>query len=225
MKNKNYYHSKSIIFLTFGIFLLTMVIFPLVLKIPLVKSTIIYLLSFTTNEGYQVAYVEFIGAIIGSFMAICGSMWLQGRKEQKAETNRRKKYACIVYNDLDLAFKDLIKIFRDTEIRHGLKTINGEEDANVFCEVAVGRKIHLSPNWISDVAQLNDMLSRTEIQTVYKYYGLLLDIDRAFQSGKTDEIKKIYSTHIGYLVTGNQRKVHSDCQLILDKLSKLAKDG
>lgn len=221
MKNKNYYHSKSIIFLTIGIFLLTMCIFPLVFKNPFVKSLIIYLLSFTTNEGYQVAYVEFIGAIIGSFMAICGSMWLQGRKEQKAETNRRKKYACIVYNDLDLAFKDLIKIFRDTEIRYGLKTINGEAEATMFCEVAVGRKIHLSPNWISDVAQLNNVLSRTEIQTIYKYYGLLIEIDYALQSGDPNEVKEIYSTHIGYLVSGNQRKVHSDCRNILDRLNCL----
>lgn len=213
--------TKRIIILTFVIFILIMFIFPLILHCSCIKQLVVALLSFTENEEYKVAYVEFVGAIIGSFIAICGSVWIQGKVDEKEDTDRRKKYACIVYNDLDLAFKDLIKIFRDTEIRHGLKTINGEDDANVFCEVAVGRKIHLSPNWISDVAQLNNVLSRTEIQTIYKYYGLLIEIDCALQSGDPNEVKEIYSTHIGYLVSGNQRKVHSDCKNILDRLNRL----
>lgn len=209
---------RKIFILTISIFVLGMVVFPLILHIPIIKYVVEILLSFTENEEYKVAYVEFFGAIIGSFIAICGSVWIQGRVDEKEKIQRQKKYACIVYNDLDLAFDELIKIFRDTELMHGLKSINGEDDVNIFCKVAVGRKIHLSPNWISDVAQLNNVLSRKEIQTIYKYYGLLLDIDRALQSGGTDEIKKIYSTHIEYLVSGNQRKKHSDCKMILDKL-------
>lgn len=221
MKEKRNYYQKKIIILAVAVFAFAMFVFPLVLRCPFIKQIVVTLLSFTENEAYKVAYVEFIGAIIGSFIAICGSVWIQGRIDEKEDTVRRKKYACIVYNDLDLAFKDLIKIFRDTEIRCGLKTINGENDANVFCKVAVGRKIHLSPNWISDVAQLNNVLSRTEIQTIYKYYGLLIEIDYALQSGDPNEVKEIYSTHIGYLVSGNQRKVHSDCKKILDRLNCL----
>lgn len=111
---------RKIFVLTISIFILGMVVFPLILHIPIIKYMVDVLLSFTENEEYKVAYVEFFGAIIGSFIAICGSVWIQGRVDEKEEIERQKKYACIVYNDLDLAFDELIKIFRDTELIHGL---------------------------------------------------------------------------------------------------------
>lgn len=212
---------KRIITLTTILFITTMFIFPLILRVPFVKHLVVSLLSFTKNEAYKIAYVEFFGAIIGSFIAICGSVWIQSKKDEKEIIYRHRKYACIVYNDLDLAFKDLIKIFRDVELICNIKSIKNEEDVESFCKMAIGRKIHLSPNWISDVAQLNNVLSRVEIQAIYKCYGLLLDIDRALQSGDTNQIKNIYSTHIGYLVSGNERKVYNDYKRILEKLNSL----
>lgn len=221
MKEIRKYYQRRIIVIAVIIFLSIMFGLPLILHIPFIKQAVSWLLSFTENEAFKAAYVEFFGAIIGSFIAIYGSVWIQGKVDEKEETDKRKKYACIVYNDLDLAFKDLIKIYRDTELRYHLKTINNEENMKIFCEVAVGRKIHLSPNWISDVAQLNDVLDRNDIKNIYIYYGKLLDIDRALQSGKTSEIQNIFSSHIEYLVCGNQRKPQNYCESILNKLSSL----
>ena len=123
----------------------------------------------------------------------------------------------LVASDLDGTI-----IGRDNNIfENNLKAINGLDDVKIFSKVAVGRRIHLSPNWISDVAQLNSVLSRTEIQTIYKYYGVLIEIDCALQSGDHNEVIEIYSTHIGYLISGNSRQIHSDCKMMLEKLSSL----
>lgn len=220
MKKSNYREKRIIIFAVF-VLIITTIILPLSLKIPFIKQILMFLLDFTSNEAYKVAFVEFVGAIIGAFIAICGSVWIQAKEDAKEEKSNVERYAFIVYNDLYLAFNDLIKMFRDTKIRHNLENINGLENVKLFSEVALGRKIHLSPNWISDVAQLKKVLSKQELQAIYKYYGKLIEIDSALQSGDVTEIEKIYSTHIGYLVSGNERKIHSDCKIILDKLFSL----
>ncbi|MBQ7296479.1 MAG: hypothetical protein IJW86_09895 [Clostridia bacterium] len=220
--NKSNYKEKKIVKFAVLIFIFIMIILPLVLKIPPIKQLVLFMLSFTNNEAYKVAFVEFVGAIIGGVIAICGSVWLQARVDEKEEKAKIKQYACIVYNDLDLAFKDLIKMFRDTELRCKLKYINGPDNVKTFSEVAIGRRIHLSPNWISDVAQLNGVLTRIEIQRIYHYYGLLVEIDCALQSKDPNNIVEIYASHIEYLVSGNERKVHSYCDSDLKKLRSLA---
>ncbi len=206
---------KRIIIFSIVIVVVTMFIFPLILHIPLVKQMVYALLSFTQNPDYKVAYVEFFGAIIGSFMAICGSVWIQSKVDEKQETDRRKKYACIIYNDLDLAFKELIKMAKETRTEYNKKSTNNKNYEELFCKKALGKKIHLSPNWISDVAQLNNVLTRITIQTIYEYYGMLLDIDRALQSRDENEIKKIYSSHIKFLISLDEEEPQSHCQLVL----------
>lgn len=218
MKKEGNYYQKRIVILATLIFIFTLFVFPLILQCPFVKQIVITLLSFTENKEYKAAYVEFIGAIIGSFIAICGSVWIQAKVDEQAERNKIKKYACIVYNDLDLAFKDLIKIFGDVEIRQFIKE---EDEVTAFYHETIGRKIHLSPNWISDVAQLNNVLSRTEIQTIYQYYGVLVEIDYALQSRKLHEIKGIYDSHIECLFDRNHMEVNSECKYILDLLFSL----
>lgn len=220
MNDKTKFYQNLIILLTVVIFIFGIVVIPLLLHIPFIKHIVRMLLSFTRNENYISAYIEFLGAIIGSFIAICGALWVQNKVDSKSELENQRKYACIVYNDLDMAFKDIIKIFRDTKQKYNIQDINNDSQVILFCEEALGRKIYLSPNWISDVAQLNNVLSRVEIERIYKYYGILVDIDHALQSGILQDVKKIYVSHICYFVSGNE-KVHSDCKSILNKLESL----
>lgn len=169
-----------------------LILTPLVLKVPAVKQFALYLLSFTNNSDYKIAYVEFWGTIIGSFIAIFGALWTQKRNDRKEAINRRKKYVSIVYFDLYLAYQDLIEIFRETKQKYRLKNISDEDSKDKFCEIAVTRRLYLSPTWIEDFSQMNDVLSQTEISHIYKCYGKLLDIDRAFQSGQIKKIKEIF---------------------------------
>ena len=220
-KDVAFMKGKRIIIFSIIIVVFTMFVFPLFLHISFVKQMINALLSFSNNPDYKVAYVEFFGAIIGSFMAICGSVWIQSQVDERQEIDRRKKYACIVFNDLDLAFKDLIKLVDETDKQYDQTNRNNEDYKVLFSEISIGKKIYLSPNWISDVAQLNNVLPREDIQTIYKYYGILLDIDQTLQLRNKNEIMECYDSSIKELISISHKKPKSEVQNMLSKLECL----
>ncbi len=220
-KENNKLRERNAVITVIIVWIATLIIIPLLLKLPCIRQMVLYLLSFTNNADYKIAYVEFWGTIVGSFIAIWGALFVQRKIDEKAELSNRRKYACIIYYDLHFAFKDLKDIFDETKQNYGLKEINNQTDAEKFCKVALGRKIYLNPTWIADVAQLNDVLSPTEIRMVYKYYGKLVDIDRALQSGDSENIRKIFVKDICWIISDSKGDIHNDIQKILDKLYAL----
>lgn len=212
------YYEKRVLLFTLLIFLGVLFFIPLLFKIPIIKSVVLYLLSFTDNGDYKVAYIELIGALIGSFIAVYGALWVQRRINKNTEIDEQKKYACIAYYDLDFAFKDLLKIHSDTKRKYKIERFDNEENVDKFCKIALGRKLYLNQNWISDMAQLGEKLSQAELRLAYDCYGKLMDIDRALQSGEVDSIKNIYVTHISWLIDGNKEEMNSYCKNLLNKL-------
>lgn len=186
------------------------------MKCSIIKGFVLYLLSFTNNSDYKIAYIEFTGAMIGSLIAIYGALWVQRKSEDRHERNEQKRYARIIYNDLSFAFNDLLQIYT----RSGAKSICGTDNVEAFCQKALGVRLYLSPSWISDVAQLGDIISEIDIQTIYKYYGKLIDIDRVLQTNNVANIKSIYSETIAWFFCddGANIKIRTSCQQILDEL-------
>lgn len=52
-------------------------------------------------------------------------------------------------------------------------------------------------------------------------YDKIENINRAIGSKNLNEVTDIYSSDIGWLISGNEQKVHSDIQNVLDKLKAL----
>lgn len=207
---------RKVLALNLLIFIPILILFPLLMKCSVIKGFVLYLLSFTNNSHYKIAYIEFIGAMIGSLIAIYGALWVQRKSEAKHEINEQKKYARIIYNDLSFAFNDLLEIYR----RAGVKSISGTDNVEGFCQKALGVRLYLSPSWISDVAQLGDIISEIDIQTIYKYYGKLIDIDRVLQTNNVTNIKSIYSETIAWFFCddGTNITIEKSCQRILNEL-------
>jgi len=214
-------YKRNMVILTILIFLCAMLLLRLLLLLPCVKQFIIFFLSFTDNVEYKVAFIELCGAIIGSFIAIYGALWTQRKINESEKTNEQKKYTYVVYYDLDFAFKDLIEIFNETKRNYKIDEFDSEETVEKFCEVALGRKLHLNQNWIVDVSQLYDILTRVDLRQIYKCYGKLIDIDRAMQSNNVENIKKVFVKDICWLVNGNSENLHSDIQALMNKLNQL----
>ena len=55
---------------------------------------------------------------MGSYIAVYGALWVQRKINEKEKINIQKKQACVIYYDLDFAFKDLIEIFDDTKRKY-----------------------------------------------------------------------------------------------------------
>ncbi len=189
-KNSNKIEERKFIVITVALWVIVLTLVPALLNITCIKQLFLYLISFTNSADYKIAYVEFWGTIIGSFIAIWGALYVQRKIDKNSEHSNQVKYAYVVYYDLRFALKDLNDICDEAiNMNNNVKQL----DFYNFYQSAKGRKIHLNPTWIADVAQLNGVFSDDEIKQIYTYYGKLVDIDRAFQSENLEKIEKAFS--------------------------------
>ena len=195
----------------------------MLLRITFIKQFVLFCLSFTDNPDYKIAYVELWGVIIGSFIAIYGTLWAQKKIDEKEKQEEYAKYACVVYYDIYFSCKELIKLFEDTKSKFCLDAINAEDAVDKLCQTAMGRNLLYNSNWIVDVAQLTTVLTEVEIKHIYKCYEKLENINRAFHSNNWCDVKKIYIKDICWLVSGDEKNLHNDIHIVLDKLMSLIK--
>ncbi|MBQ3519157.1 MAG: hypothetical protein IJA31_07530 [Clostridia bacterium] len=190
-KDSNKVEERKFIAITVALWVIVLILVPVLLNITCIKQLFLYLISFTNSADYKIAYVEFWGTIIGSFIAIWGALYVQRKIDKNSEHSNQVKYAYVVYYDLRFALKDLNDIC-DEAINKNNNFVK-QLDVYNFYQSAKGRKIHLNPKWIADVAQLNGVFSDDEIEQIYTYYGKLVDIDRAFQSESLEKIEKAFT--------------------------------
>jgi len=212
---------RNFMILVIIIFLVSLFFIPLILRIPFIKQCVLFCLSFTDNLDYKIAYIEIWGVIIGSFIAIYGALWTQRKINEKESKKLISKYACVTFYDLHFSFQELIRLFDDTKRKYNFEHIDGEDRAKKLCEIAISRKLTFNQNWILDISYLNGTLSDTEIKLIYKCYGKLENINRAIETGDPNEVFEIFSTDIGWLVSGNEKSVHNDIKIVLQKLKAL----
>ena len=124
-------------------------VMPLLLNIPFVLSALSWFLNSLEQVNYKVAYLGLIGAILGTYFAIMGAVWIQKKEKQEQEESEIKKTATIIYYDIKLGCLELINI---ADFKNGV----------------ISGYIHLVPDWIEKIASL---ATRTNIQKIYSIYG------------------------------------------------------
>ena len=204
--------------------LISAIVFPLILRIPLIKKIALFSLSFTKNPDYQIAYVETWSVLIGSFIAIFGALWTQRKINSEEKRHALCKYACAVYYDLHFSFQELIRIHDETKRLHNLEKIEGETAVLLFCQTAVGHELPFSQNWIDNLSNLSEELSPIYFERIYKCYTKLESINRALRSRKPDQIFDVYVQDICWLIAGNEKQAHQDINQVLEALHSI-KEG
>lgn len=157
---------------------------PCWLRIDLFCNIISNMLCPLKLEGYKSSYIEMVGAILGTFLAVTGALWTQKQAEEKEERRIIKETATIVYYDFKFAFDDLFKFENAYAcIQPGAE--NGYDDLEYFIRYKKGIKIYIDSGWISNVAKLCNILSAEELKQIYTIYGSLETIKIVF--AKKDE--------------------------------------
>ena len=64
---------------------------PVLLKNEWIYKWISSLLSPLKQEGYKSSYIETIGALLGTFLAISGALWTQRRIDRKKRKEHSKR--------------------------------------------------------------------------------------------------------------------------------------
>lgn len=189
MKNR-----KSIIFIISFAFAGVFCMSPFIMRISFIKSAAAWFLAPLVESGYKSSYVETIGGIIGTVLAITGTLFLQGMIDKKADEEKRLKeendvrYRIIViYYDLKLALQNISKIYNLLIAAAFLVDKNKTEE---FYNSASKIELYIDNNWIRNVASLHEVFDEKTLEKIFLIYGDISSIRSGLRSGDT----RIYQT-------------------------------
>lgn len=160
---------------------------PLVLRIPAMKIALEWFLMPLRDNAYKSTYIETIGTMIGTVLAIAGTLLLQGMidkredKEKESQKQREIKYKIvIIYYDLKLAFEDIAKIYNMLVVSAFL--INDKNKVDEFFDSASKIELYIDENWIRNVASLCDELDESILENIFLIYGNICSIKSGLKS-------------------------------------------
>lgn len=172
------------------------ILIPLILRIEFVYKAISWFLS--PLGEYGSSYIETLGAILGTFLAVTGALWTQRKIDEVQDKKELRESALIVYYDFEFVFND-VKRFMSRYMVHQEAVCNTLENFELFKKIKEISHIYIyiDDNWIQNVAKLSCSVPDAEIQRIYKLYGDLNTIKRAFNSSinemTEDDAESAYS--------------------------------
>lgn len=230
--NKN--RNSNVLFIIVIAISVAFILIPLTLRIGWIHCIVSCFLS--PLGEYVSSYIETLGAILGTFLAITGALWTQRKIDEAQDKKELRESALIVYYDFKFAFSDIIRFMNCYSTRQQ-KVCNTLEDFEQFKKIKEisHMYIYIDDNWIHNVAKLSCSLSSNEIQQIYKMYGDLCTIKRVFNSSinemSQDDAQSAYSIMFNDLcrITGTLTTpinidvaLEEKVQLIMDRLGELS---
>lgn len=182
--------------------IVVIVVFPYILRIEGVRNIIGDWLSFSDNLDYKVAYIQLIGGILGTFIAVYGALFVQREQQRVDEYKKKLESGRKIYNELNSCLEQLQNIFRETKIIYHLKEIE-KDDIIKFCAIAKGKKMFLKEDWVDNLVVAGDIFGVDDIIMIHKYYYKLYVIQQALESNDEDEIQKVFVPYIRWFITAD----------------------
>lgn len=197
-----------------GVILIVLIILPCAFAhLAWGKTVINSFLSFSNITNYKTAYLGYVGSMIGSFVAVFGSLWVQRNINEHKDNETKKKYARIVYFDLFFARSLLTKAHKLAD----RITIDKKENREIaFYNVISEMKLRIDKNWITDVSDLGGIISNSDIEKIYACYEKLENI--------SDAIRAINKNISGSLNSNNDHRIQKLYELSNEILTQFKMD-
>lgn len=164
---------------------------PLLIRIPFVYKVIRGFLSVFKSSNYKSTYIEAIGSVLGTFLAITGAIWTQSifdTQEKKAQT---EKNALIMYYDFKFALKSIEDIMKVIYPMAKCNVLPGDETiVDLFRAEKRKHRIYIDSNWRQLVTSLRDDLTVDEIREAQIIYSKLSMICMSFNASITETSRK-----------------------------------
>ncbi len=161
---------------------------PLLLNCRFIYETISSFMGPLEISEYKSSYIESLGSLLGTFLAVLAALLTQKLFEKSADIKAAKTSVTIVYFDFKFAFKQLLDMFNEYEdSKERKKNKLLDEDLYWYKELKKRFTLSIDKNWIKNVAKLSSFLSENEIQAIYTIYGDLESVLTAFKNDLTEE--------------------------------------
>lgn len=158
---------------------------PILLQIPLVSEIISIFMYSLKEQGFKSSYIETLGAILGTFLAISGAVWTQQRFDKKEENDKKREHILIVYYDFFFAFQDIYSCMNIYMYKKG-RIENFLSDKELFIDCVKYLKIYIHEEWVANVASIAKYLKVEEVKNIYEIYGELSTIKSIFEKNIGD---------------------------------------
>lgn len=157
---------------------------PLLLRISCIRSLILWFLQPLGDAEFKSVYIETLGALLGTFLAVVGALWVQRKADKAEEEKIVREQAMIVYYDFAFAFQDIVKFMQeyyscDCRI---ITNVLSDSDWEKYRKRKRKYRFYIDTAWISNVAKLSSVLQQNEIKKVYEWYGDLYTIQQVFNA-------------------------------------------
>lgn len=213
----------------FFIMILVTVIFvasPVILRNEQVYKWISLLLGSLKQEGYKSSYIETIGALLGTFLAISGALWTQRRIDRKKEKGAVRENALIMYYDLKFSLYSIWDCMRDYSKNVKIPGIRlAEDQRKIFVNSLNLVEIEICEDWREKVASVAKYLKEDEVKDIYTIYGDLQNIKRMLSNIDATRSQQIYwimHKYVHWEMSGNLENLYY-CMLNQEKFNVLSK--
>ncbi len=181
---------ENVLFFVIVIITGIFVVSPLLLKIKTVSDVVSILLKALETEGYRSTYIETMGALLGTFLAISGALWTQRRISEKEEKNRVREKTLIIYYDFFFAVNNICDFYDKVSV--GMAP---DDFWNNIKAAVSSLEIQLYNEWMLNIVSISKYLKNEEVKEICKIYSELNKIKKMIQISVNDlteaEVEKL----------------------------------
>ncbi len=198
---KNYLEGSKIFWVSV-IIACIFVISPLLLRNNSISITASKIFEPLKLEGYKSSYIETVGSLLGTFLAITGALWTQRKEEKRKEKQEIKEAATIIYYEFKTALEDifsLVSTYEEEKEKQLLDLNNKIQDMQTKLAKENNR------NYINEIRektrQVEEIKNNKNLLSPYNYIEIYIHENWICNAAKLNtmlsdaELKQIYELY------------------------------
>ena len=142
---------------------------PFLIKVPSIYLLISDILGKFNSVEYKIAYINTVGALLGTFLAVSGALWTQQRENKRNDLIKKQKTAFTIKMELETTLMSLSK-FAKAYACIGPNIDNGYDDLEFFLKFKKAIYVDTDSEWKNKIAEINTSLSNDDIEKLYKIF-------------------------------------------------------
>ena len=181
-KNIKEWIIDNLFFLVIGMISILFITSPIWMNFEYLARIVSIFLLPLKKDGYKSSYVETMGALLGTFLAVSGALWTQRRIDSKKEKEKVRERTLIIYYDFKFVFDDVKNLMSEYQYNASVKgnSFITSQDREFFKEYSKGLKVLIDQDWITHVASVSKLFTNEEIKKIYKIYGDFTTIKKIY---------------------------------------------